>query len=142
MQLNQPPAGGKCPDPIIRRRQDAGPPLYPEQTRPAKRLGHLDVYVDSPLAEQATKVYLSHPEFYDKEALKLFEFKAPGVAASLYGVSGRVPETQPHQIRRTHHGGRRNVRGGEDPASFQAQSLAARVQRSVRRLSGKRNARA
>jgi metallo-beta-lactamase family protein len=43
-----------------------------------KRLGHLGVYVDSPLAEQATKVYLSHPEFYDKEALKLFEFKAPG----------------------------------------------------------------
>lgn len=36
------------------------------------RLGKLDVYVDSPLAEEATKIYLAHPEVYDDEARKLF----------------------------------------------------------------------
>jgi len=32
------------------------------------RLKKMDVYVDSPLAEAATKVYLDHPEVYDEEA--------------------------------------------------------------------------
>lgn len=32
------------------------------------RLKPLDVYVDSPLAEEATEIYLSHPELFDKEA--------------------------------------------------------------------------
>lgn len=36
------------------------------------RLGKIDVYVDSPLAEEATKIYLAHPEVYDEEARKLF----------------------------------------------------------------------
>jgi metallo-beta-lactamase family protein len=36
------------------------------------RLGKIDVYVDSPLAEEATKIYLAHPEVYDDEARKLF----------------------------------------------------------------------
>ncbi|OPY68070.1 MAG: Ribonuclease [Syntrophorhabdus sp. PtaU1.Bin050] len=36
-----------------------------------KRLPPVDVYVDSPLAEEATKVYLSHPEYFDEEARKL-----------------------------------------------------------------------
>jgi metallo-beta-lactamase family protein len=36
------------------------------------RLGNIDVYVDSPLAEEATKIYLAHPEVYDVEARKLF----------------------------------------------------------------------
>ncbi|MEN2995134.1 MAG: MBL fold metallo-hydrolase [Thermodesulfovibrio sp.] len=30
----------------------------------------IDVYLDSPLAEEATKVYLSHPEVFDEEALR------------------------------------------------------------------------
>jgi len=30
----------------------------------------INVYLDSPLAEEATKVYLSHPEVFDDEALK------------------------------------------------------------------------
>ncbi|HMK56550.1 MAG TPA: MBL fold metallo-hydrolase [Dissulfurispiraceae bacterium] len=33
-----------------------------------KRIGALDVYIDSPLAEEATKVYLAHPEVYDEDA--------------------------------------------------------------------------
>jgi metallo-beta-lactamase family protein len=32
------------------------------------RLKKTDVYVDSPLAEAATKIYLGHPEVYDEEA--------------------------------------------------------------------------
>jgi len=35
------------------------------------RLNNLNVYVDSPLAEDTTKVYLAHPECYDEEALKM-----------------------------------------------------------------------
>ncbi len=40
-----------------------------------KRLGRLDVYVDSPLTKEATQIYLSHPEYFDQEALKLFKLK-------------------------------------------------------------------
>ncbi|MFA5353181.1 MAG: MBL fold metallo-hydrolase [Thermodesulfovibrionales bacterium] len=36
------------------------------------RLPELNVYVDSPLAEEATKIYLSHPECFDEEALRIF----------------------------------------------------------------------
>lgn len=36
-----------------------------------KRLPRLEVFVDSPLAERATNVYLSHPEYFDDEAQKL-----------------------------------------------------------------------
>lgn len=37
-----------------------------------KRLYNINVYLDSPLAQEATKVYLSHPECFDEEAEKLF----------------------------------------------------------------------
>ncbi len=36
------------------------------------RLRPFDIYIDSPLAEEATKIYLSYPEYYDEEAKKLF----------------------------------------------------------------------
>jgi metallo-beta-lactamase family protein len=42
------------------------------------RLGPTDVYIDSPLAEEATQVYLSHPEYFDQDAKKLFEVKRGG----------------------------------------------------------------
>jgi metallo-beta-lactamase family protein len=45
-----------------------------------KRLTSLNIYVDSPLAEAATKIYLDHPEVYDKEALKMMrERKTDGI---------------------------------------------------------------
>jgi metallo-beta-lactamase family protein len=37
-----------------------------------KRLYKINVYLDSPLAEEATKVYLAHPEVFDEEAQKRF----------------------------------------------------------------------
>ncbi|MDI6801881.1 MAG: MBL fold metallo-hydrolase [Thermodesulfovibrionales bacterium] len=37
------------------------------------RLYNLNVYIDSPLAEEATKVYLAHPECFDEEAVKLLQ---------------------------------------------------------------------
>ncbi|HAR96422.1 MAG TPA: MBL fold hydrolase [Deltaproteobacteria bacterium] len=44
------------------------------------RLRPIEVYIDSPLANEATKVYLSHPEVFDREASKLFSLdKVSGV---------------------------------------------------------------
>lgn len=40
-----------------------------------KRLRDIDVYLDSPLAEEATEVYLAHPEVFDEEAKKRFSTK-------------------------------------------------------------------
>lgn len=36
-----------------------------------KRLYKIDVYIDSPLAEETTKTYLAHPECFDEEAKRL-----------------------------------------------------------------------
>ncbi len=43
------------------------------------RLHQLHVYVDSPLAEDATRVYLSHPEDFDQETLKMFQRRDDGM---------------------------------------------------------------
>jgi metallo-beta-lactamase family protein len=40
------------------------------------RLKDLDVYIDSPLADKATKIYMSHPEFFDAEAVNTFKFRS------------------------------------------------------------------
>lgn len=39
------------------------------------RLNPMDVYVDSPLAEEATKIYLAHPECFDEETMRMFQRK-------------------------------------------------------------------
>jgi len=36
------------------------------------RLYKIDVYLDSPLAEKVTKIYVNHPECFDEEAKRLF----------------------------------------------------------------------
>ncbi|NLW34351.1 MBL fold metallo-hydrolase RNA specificity domain-containing protein [Syntrophorhabdus aromaticivorans] len=40
------------------------------------RLRDLDVFVDSPLADKATKIYMAHPEFFDAEAVNTFKFRS------------------------------------------------------------------
>jgi len=47
------------------------------------RLKPLDVYVDSPLAEEATKIYVAHPEYFDQEARQLFR-RADGGSLKLH----------------------------------------------------------
>ena len=37
------------------------------------RLKTIAIYVDSPLAEEATKIYLAHPELYDEEARRILK---------------------------------------------------------------------
>jgi metallo-beta-lactamase family protein len=51
-----------------------------------KRLYNVHVYLDSPLAEEATKVYLAHPECFDEEAIKFFSTKGFNDAVKLHFV--------------------------------------------------------
>jgi len=37
------------------------------------RLFRINVYIDSPLAEKITKVYVNHPEYFDEEARRIFD---------------------------------------------------------------------
>jgi len=50
------------------------------------RLSKIDVYLDSPLAEEVTRVYLTHPECFDEEARKLFSTENVGDAIQLHFV--------------------------------------------------------
>jgi metallo-beta-lactamase family protein len=64
------------------------------------RLPPLSVYVDSPLAKEATKIYYSHPELYDEEAKKLFHLKSSKKGLKLH-FTGSVEESQRlNQIRK------------------------------------------
>jgi metallo-beta-lactamase family protein len=47
------------------------------------RLYSINVYVDSPLAEEATKTYLSHPDCFDEEAKRLLVREGVGDAIRL-----------------------------------------------------------
>ncbi|MEN6464069.1 MAG: MBL fold metallo-hydrolase [Syntrophaceae bacterium] len=62
------------------------------------RLGKIDVYVDSPLAEEATKIYLAHPEVYDEEARKLFGQKG-AMALKLHFVESIEQSQRLNRIR-------------------------------------------
>ncbi|HOX93183.1 MAG TPA: MBL fold metallo-hydrolase [Syntrophales bacterium] len=57
------------------------------------RLAPLSVYVDSPLAEEATKVYYSHPELYDEETKKLFRLKGGKKVLKVH-FTGSVEDSQ------------------------------------------------
>jgi len=51
-----------------------------------KRLYNINVYLDSPLAQKATKIYLSHPECFDEDAKKLFTTKDHNDSIKLHFV--------------------------------------------------------
>ncbi|HVN22875.1 MAG TPA: MBL fold metallo-hydrolase [Syntrophorhabdales bacterium] len=48
------------------------------------KLEPMDLYVDSPLAEEATNVYLSHREYFGEEAKKLFQIQYKGRAVRIH----------------------------------------------------------
>ncbi|MEW6570876.1 MAG: MBL fold metallo-hydrolase [Nitrospirota bacterium] len=51
-----------------------------------KRLYKINVYLDSPLAEEATKIYLAHPECFDKDAMRRFISEDFGDSMKLHFV--------------------------------------------------------
>ena len=51
-----------------------------------KKLKDLHVYLDSPLAEEVTKVYLAHPEIFDEEAREQFRTDGFGETIRLHFV--------------------------------------------------------
>jgi len=53
----------------------------------------INVYIDSPLAEEATKAYLAHPECFDEEAKRLFNQNLAGDAIKLH-FTNTVEESQ------------------------------------------------
>ena len=64
------------------------------------KLHNLDVYVDSPLADKATKIYMAHPEYFDAEAVTSFKFKS--TAGMKLHFTATVEESQ--QINRIKSG--------------------------------------
>ncbi|MBI5971526.1 MAG: MBL fold metallo-hydrolase [Deltaproteobacteria bacterium] len=50
------------------------------------RLYKIDVYLDSPLAEQVTKIYVAHPECFDEEARRFFTTRASDHSIRLHFV--------------------------------------------------------
>ena len=56
-------------------REDPGHSYILNRLIKTGRLRDVDVYVDSPLADKATKIYMAHPEFFDAEAVNLFKFR-------------------------------------------------------------------
>jgi metallo-beta-lactamase family protein len=64
------------------------------------KLHNLDVYVDSPLADKATKIYIAHPEYFDVEAVNSFKFKS--TAGMKLHFTATVEESQ--QINRIKSG--------------------------------------
>jgi metallo-beta-lactamase family protein len=57
-----------------------------------KRLPRIDVYVDSPLADKATQIYLHHPEYFDPAAIDMF--KAGGSDGMRIHFTKTVEESQ------------------------------------------------
>lgn len=63
------------------------------------KLPPVDVYVDSPLAEEATKVYLSHREYFDEEAKQLFQVHHKGNAVRLHFTKTVIESQEINRIK-------------------------------------------
>jgi metallo-beta-lactamase family protein len=63
-----------------------------------RRLPALDLYVDSPLAREATEVYLAHPETFDEEAREVFR-RGRGTAVRLHFASSVGQSQALNQVR-------------------------------------------
>ena len=60
--------------------------IFNKLVREGRLASPLDIYVDSPLADEATKVYFSHPELFDEDAKRLFG-KKKGKAVRVHFTS-------------------------------------------------------
>ena len=63
------------------------------------RLYRIDVYLDSPLAEEVTKVYLAHPECFDDEAMKFFSIKNTDKSIKLHFVQSAQESMELNRIK-------------------------------------------
>lgn len=66
------------------------------------RLYKLDLYLDSPLAEAVTKIYISHPECFDDEARSLFTTASLGSSIRLHFVKTVEESMRLNQLRSGH----------------------------------------
>ena len=108
-------------------------------------LARWKIFLDSPMAIAASRVYWNNPDRFDEETTQPAR-KLPRHAAAaeprVVGVGGRLARHQPCAQWRAHH---RRLRHGERrprAASPQTQSRATGVPRGHRRLPGAGNARA
>ncbi len=104
----------------------------------------IQVFLNSPMAISATEIFRRHPECFDQEAMALFRegrdpFGLPGLHFTR--ESAELDGAEQNHRRRHHHGrfGDGDRRAGAP--SPEAQSLAPRRERHLRRLRGQGHAR-
>ena len=97
------------------------------------------IFLDSPMAIAASRVYWKHPERFDDEASRLrasFRGMPPLPNLVLSETAGRLARHQQHPRRRAHHRGLRHGQWRPRAASPQTQPAAARMPRADRRIPG------
>ena len=99
--------------------------------------GEFPVYVDSPLAVEATNIFRDHQkECYDSDAAALL---AQGINPILFpGLKLSITSDELQRNPEGHYLRERHVRCGTNQASSETQPLAAGEHGSLRRLSGRR----
>jgi metallo-beta-lactamase family protein len=71
--------------------------IFNKLVREGRLASPLDIYVDSPLADEATKVYFSHPELFDEDAKRLFG-KKKGKAVRVHFTSSVQESMKLNQV--------------------------------------------
>ena len=71
--------------------------IFNKLVREGRLASPLDIYVDSPLADEVTKVYFSHPELFDEDAKRLFG-KKKGKAVRVHFTSSVQESMKLNQI--------------------------------------------
>lgn len=66
------------------------------------RLYKVDVFLDSPLAEEVTRIYAAHPECFDEEARKLFSTMSSGNNIRLHFVKTADESMRLNRLRSGH----------------------------------------
>ena len=102
-------------------------------------LARWKIFLDSPMAIAASRVYWNNPDRFDEETTRLresFRGMPPLPNLVLVGIVRRFARHQPRAQRRAHHRRLRHGQRRPRAASPQAQPRAARVPRGHRRLPG------